>query len=269
MYQSRWAPKQEEQGDKTAESRPSTSLSASAPSFSPGSPPPIVPSSDAFAQTGGAQHELFDDVVPVDESAQIRSENDLFSDDFTPVAQPVVERAAPSRGRGDSQRGRGRGRGRGKGGAPAAAPPIDSAQPAPAVQQKETQEQTSTPALDNAPTGPRKEGVTSVRGDRHATGGLKKPKLTEYELAEKMAKISIRNAELNAAHARAEADAASFAEREVQAKQQAAQRQKVERKDRQQMMGEREKNRMRKLKASEGREWDAEKRGGFSEGWEV
>jgi len=199
-------------------------------------------------------------VESVDESAQIRSENDLFSDDFTPVAQPVVERAAVSRGRGENQRGRGRGRGGSRGGASFTGLGNDSAQPAPALQQNETQQPSSAPAPDNAPTAPRKEGVTSVRGDRHATGGLRKPKLTEDELAEKMAKISIRNAELNAAHARAEADAASFAEREVQAKQQAAQRQKVERKDRQQMMGEREKNRMRKLKASEGREWDAEKR---------
>lgn len=98
-----------------------------------------------------------------------------------------------------------------------------------------------------------------MRGDRRATGGVKKPKLTEDELAEKMARIQIRNAELSAAHDRAEADAASFAHRETQAKQQSAQKQKEERRDRQQMIGEREKNRMRKLKAMEGREWDAEK----------
>ncbi|KAI7055399.1 hypothetical protein KC327_g17706, partial [Hortaea werneckii] len=42
----------------------------------------------------------------------------------------------------------------------------------------------------------------------------------------------------------------------------AEQRAKEERRDRQQMMGEREKNRMRKLRAQEGREWDSEKQGG-------
>lgn len=101
--------------------------------------------------------------------------------------------------------------------------------------------------------------------------------MTEDELAQKMAQISIKNADLTAAHARAEADAASFAHREQQAKHVAEQRKKEERRDRQQMMGEREKNRLRKLKAMEGREWDAEKqeddfrsgakydkRGGFS-----
>lgn len=115
-------------------------------------------------------------------------------------------------------------------------------------------------SLENAPTGPRKEPVTSVRGDRQATGGVRKPKLTDDELAEKLARIQIKNAELSAAHARSEADAASFAQQETQAKQQASQRQREERRDRQQMMGEREKNRMRKLKAMEGREWDSEKR---------
>jgi len=74
-----------------------------------------------------------------------------------------------------------------------------------------------------------------------------------------MAQISIKNADLTAAHARAEADAASFAHREKEAKHVAEQRKKEERRDRQQMMGEREKNRLRKLKAMEGREWDAEK----------
>jgi hypothetical protein len=122
------------------------------------------------------------------------------------------------------------------------------------------EDQTRPDVPDTAPAGPKKETVPPVRGDRQNTGGIKKPKLTEEELAEKMAQIRIKNDALNAAHARAEADAASFAQREAQAKVQAEKRRKEERKDRQQMMGERERNRMRKLKAMEGREWDAEKR---------
>ena len=123
--------------------------------------------------------------------------------------------------------------------------------------------QPHTTPPENAPIGPKKDSLpsnSSVRGDRQATGGIRKPKLTEDELAEKLAAIQIKNATLTAAHARAEADAASFAEREQQAKHVAAQKQKEERRDRQQMMGERERNRMRKLKAMEGREWDAEKK---------
>jgi hypothetical protein len=105
-----------------------------------------------------------------------------------------------------------------------------------------------------------------VRGDRQDTGGVRKPKLTEAELEQKMAAIQIKNASLTAAHARAEADAASFQQREEAAKQavrqekeKAQKREKEERRDRQQMMGERERNRQRKLKAMDGREWDAEK----------
>ncbi|CAD0047054.1 unnamed protein product [Aureobasidium pullulans] len=61
---------------------------------------------------------------------------------------------------------------------------------------------------------PAKPATNAVRGDRTATGGLRKPKLSEQELAEKMSRISLKNEKLAAAHARAEADAADFAERE-------------------------------------------------------
>lgn len=202
---------------------------------------------------------------------RIRSDDDLFSDDFTPAPQPVVETPQPivSRG-GRSNRATGRGRGKGRGhsdnrestnrGGHAKSSGRPS-EPTNALNERITsQAQSQTPAPENAPSGPRNESTPSVRGDRRATGGLRKPKLTEEELAEKMARISIKNASLTAAHARAEADAASFAEREQQAKHITDQRKKEERKDRQQMMGEREKNRQRKLKAMEGREWDAEKK---------
>lgn len=117
-------------------------------------------------------------------------------------------------------------------------------------QQQQQQQQSSTTTSE-----PSKPATNAVRGDRTATGGLRKPKLSEQELAEKMSRISLKNEKLAAAHARAEADAADFAERE----EVAAKRRQEERRERQQMMGEREKNRLRKLKAVGGREWDAEK----------
>lgn len=212
-----------------------------------------------YAPTGAMQSDLFDDFAPV-ESMRIRSDDDLFSDDFTPAPQPVVERAKPqpqaSRGSGEGVRGRARGRGRG---GDRSRGERDDGQSEIVQRDNKPQAQPQATAPDNAPTGPRKETVPSVRGERHGTGGLRKPKLTEEELAEKMAQIQIKNASLTAAHARAEADAASFAQREQQAKQVSEQRKKEERRDRQQMMGERERNRQRKLKAMEGREWDAEK----------
>jgi hypothetical protein len=68
--------------------------------------------------------------------------------------------------------------------------------------------------------------------------------------------MAIKNAALAAAHERSTADAEAFEAREAAA----AQRRKEDRVNRQQMMGEREKNRQRKLQALGGREWDAEKR---------
>ncbi|KAI4765302.1 hypothetical protein E4T52_00129 [Aureobasidium sp. EXF-3400] len=122
-------------------------------------------------------------------------------------------------------------------------------------QQEQQEQQPSATTTATTTAEPSKPATNAVRGDRTATGGLRKPKLSEQELAEKMSRISLKNEKLAAAHARAEADAADFAERE----EVAAKRRQEERRDRQQMMGEREKNRLRKLKAVGGREWDAEK----------
>jgi hypothetical protein len=95
----------------------------------------------------------------------------------------------------------------------------------------------------------------AVRGDRTATGGIKKPKLTEEELTAKLAAAKTRSENISAAHARAEADAASFAERE----RAAAAKRTQDAANRRVMEGEREKNRARKMAVMGGREWDAEK----------
>jgi len=71
-----------------------------------------------------------------------------------------------------------------------------------------------------------------------------------------MKAVKLNNVKREAAHARAEADEASFQQRE-----QVAQSKRLEeRQNRSVMDGERERNRLRKLKAVEGREWDAEKK---------
>jgi hypothetical protein len=95
--------------------------------------------------------------------------------------------------------------------------------------------------------------------------------LTEDELNAKLANMRIKNEARQSAHARAEADKGNFEAREavmqkqdVERKKALAEKQKAERQSRQQMMGEREKNRQRKLNAQMGREWDFEKEDGFS-----
>jgi len=70
-----------------------------------------------------------------------------------------------------------------------------------------------------------------------------------------MEAVKLNNVKREAAHARAEADEASFQQRE----QVAHYKRLEERQNRRVMDGERERNRLRKLKAVGGREWDAEK----------
>lgn len=221
---------------------------------------------ESFAQTGAQQDDLFDDVTYTngEESMQTRAPENLFDDDFTPVEEPVVEQTPPQISQDRGGRGQGRGRSRGRGGPPrgrgnatlpqephSSAAPSNEPPVAPMGGLGESRH--APPSQTESKPAPR---PNAVRGDRLATGGMRKPKLTDEELAEKMNRISLKNASLEAAHARAEADAASFAQREDEA----SKRRKEERKDRQQMMGEREKNRLRKLKAQEGREWDVEKK---------
>ncbi|KAL8715866.1 MAG: hypothetical protein Q9220_000533 [cf. Caloplaca sp. 1 TL-2023] len=193
----------------------------------------------------------------MDEFAQTRAPDDLFDDDFTPITEPVVEAFVQPRppqshrGRGDRSRGRG---GR-------AAPPQQQQQqqhntpnqpPAkPSIDPSTTTTNTATEAasteLDPAPKAP-----SAVRGDRSATGGNAKPKLTEEELSARLAAAKLNNARREEAHRLAEADEASFQQREAQA----SQRRQEEGRARRLMDQERERNRLRKLGAQGGREWD-------------
>ncbi|KAK4860772.1 hypothetical protein LT330_004503 [Penicillium expansum] len=200
--------------------------------------------------------------------------------------QPIPRGETPQRGRG-GERGRGR-RGRGKGGrggreseqkrsessprkkTPVNAPAADSREAGASkskpeksekpVEAKEPKEQTAPAEEGNSEdlssNGAEAQRVPAVRGDRSATGGLRKPKLTEEELSKRIAAAKENAVKKAAAHARAEADQASFMERE----QEAAKKRREELAHRRVMDNEREKNRQRKLKAQTGREWDSQKR---------
>lgn len=121
--------------------------------------------------------------------------------------------------------------------------------------QDESTAQTQTQPDDQAQPLQPIQRVQAVRGNRSATGGPPPPKLSEQELASKMEAISLKNKSLEAAFARSQADEQSSAQREHAASLIPA----AERRERQAMMGEREKNRARKLNAMGGREWDADK----------
>lgn len=119
-----------------------------------------------------------------------------------------------------------------------------------------------------------KPHVPAASGNRLLTGGPpRKPKLKEdsRELAAIMAAAAKKNAARIAQFEREQADLAESEAREAQAarrneelKKKRAETAKIERQNRLEMMGEREKNARRKLAAAQGREWDREKEDGFT-----
>ncbi|KAI4127942.1 MAG: hypothetical protein LQ338_002966 [Usnochroma carphineum] len=193
----------------------------------------------------------------MDEFAQTRSPDDLFDDDFTPIDEPVVQgfvQPQPRSQRGRNDRARGRGRGRPvlqqhQHESPTQQHPTAPSDPSAASITDTTTSTAETPTTD--PITPSKPS-TAFRGDRSATGGTAKPKLTEEELSARLAAAKLNNAKREEAHRLAEADEASFQQREAQA----SQRRQEEGRARRLMDQEREKNRLRKLGAQGGREWD-------------
>ncbi|KAF2870213.1 hypothetical protein BDV95DRAFT_575305 [Massariosphaeria phaeospora] len=246
---------------------------------------------DPFAQTASTDDLFFDDdFIPIPEPVIEPNPVEVPNHDPIPDAAPRPSGMSqsqyshnPPRGpangeRGGRGRGRGRGGGRGRGrGAHQNAEPRESKAdaPQPSGKEPETEAAAPSPAPEDAPTTPsapkEPRPTHSARGDRTLTGGPARSRLTDAELSAKLASMREKNESLAAAHARAEADIANFEAREAEAaqasaarKKQLAERQKADRQNRQQMMGERERNRQRKLDSLKGREWDNEKEDGFS-----
>jgi len=235
-----------------------------------------------FSQSRG-DDDLFDDeIIPLDPS---EIETVIVQTQDPPRhSPPTLAPNGPSQ-REYGPRGRGRG-GRGRGNnellnsrfAPRAQPQTTQTKPPPQQQQSvpDTSQEGSTsttnpeaPTTDNtanpesndtdpppAPAAtPTPARTPAVRGDRTATGGIKRPKLTEDELTAKLAEAKERSQNLSAAHARAQADAASFEEREKIAQAKRAK----DAANRKAMDTERAQNRLRKMAGMGGREWDSEK----------
>lgn len=164
----------------------------------------------------------------MDEFAQTRQPDNLFDDDFTPISvEPAVHEAAPRK-----SHIHGRNFNPSSSNSRPMAKPVDS------------EEASKAPNTEPA--------SRAVRGDRSATGGITKPKLTEEELSARLEAVKLNNARREAAHRLAEADEASFQKQEAQE----IQKRKELGVAREAMEKEREKNRLRKLGAQAGREWD-------------
>ena len=182
----------------------------------------------------------------MDGFAQTRDPDDLFDEDFTPIAEPTHQEIVPQVTQHQRPRNDRPNRGRGRVTTtksthdipPHTATNPDNTDPTP-INTTTEPDQTSKPP-------------TAVRGDRSATGGNIKPKLTEDELSACLEAAKLNSAKIEEAHRLAEADEASFQQREALA----SQKRKEEGAARRAMDQEREKNRLRKLGARRGREWD-------------
>lgn len=135
------------------------------------------------------------------------------------------------------------------------------------AQEDQQQQQIETIAQeDESSEAQTKPKVAAVRGDRTNTGGVRQPKLTEEELSARVAAAKAKSQSRAAAHARAQADADDFAERERAEHVRRSEEEKLAQMKRAQdeaqaryLGQERERNRVRKLGAQTGREWDAQK----------
>ena len=206
----------------------------------------------------------------MDEFAQTRGADDLFDDDFTPIGESATQSIRPEP------------RPAQRGGHTAPTPVkgnrvqdsfvrqakqklnLLSAENHHNALKDETPERStippeevdqsanSKPETPQTPQTQQRPANNAVRGDRTATGGTPKPKLTEEELSARLAAAKLNNAKRAEAHRIAEADEASFQQREAHA----SQKRKEEGQAKRIMNMEREKNRLRKLGAQAGREWD-------------
>lgn len=189
--------------------------------------------------------------------AQTCSPDDLFSDDFTPLAEPVVELAHPSppKSQPTAPSVNGSARRRPSNNVPSTPRSLNTSRPLTKQNVNDLNSPTSSNGTASLSSPKAQTHAAAVRGDRSATGGVAKPKLTEEELIAKMEAIKKKNTAIEEAHARSKADEESFQASEAAAKV----RQKQERVNRQAMLSERERNAQRKIQAQQGRDWDASK----------
>lgn len=182
----------------------------------------------------------------MDGFAQTRQPDDLFDDDFTPyiepAAEPIVEGPPPAQQNAKIAQQK-------MAISPAAPATPPKAEPPETIS---TADASSRPVTKSELKPPLS---LSVRGDRSATGGILKPKLTEDELSARLTAARLNNAKREEAHRLAEADEAEFQQREAQE----IQKRRQEGIARREMDREREKNRQRKLAVKSGREWDESK----------
>ncbi|TGZ83787.1 hypothetical protein EX30DRAFT_346531 [Ascodesmis nigricans] len=199
-----------------------------------------------------------------DDFAQTRGADDLFESEIQPAPLPSPPSNAPNGPR--TQRGRRNSSGH-RGGhrrqSDARRAPVDAPEK---LEETDNTETGGEPRIPTAADG-RNAPAAAATGNRLMSGGVSKPKLTEEELAARMEKIRLNNKKLTERRKAAEEDETNFEKQEALRKQSDAKQRLLDRKkrieaekNRREMNEERERNRQRKLKAFQTREWDVEKK---------
>lgn len=192
----------------------------------------------------------------MDDFATTQAEVDLFDDEFIPASEETVPIPVPTRPAREGHLSWHRNnKGYENGQAGNAYRPSDrqmATENVTAAMEPPTENPTDLRPR-NKITEPREP--VAVRGDRSGTGGVKKPKMTEEELTERMEKMKLISEQRAKQHDKQEADKAAQSKLEKLNQQKYA----VELKATREQDMERAKNQQRKLRAQGGREWDSEK----------
>lgn len=229
---------------------------------------------DDFAQSRGADDLFADEIDPAEATQQylptpaVLTAANIAAHTSQQESEAITQSPPSFRPRNNARRGNGTLRGANATQPPRAPPPQQQRAIATPPPPAPTPPPGPAPPFDTAtvpsasvshPQQPQQQQqqnrVTSVRGDRSATGPAKPQKRTEEELNALMASMQVKNAAKSEAHARAEQDEAAYLRRE----EQAAAKRMEERRSVREMDMERAKNRERKIRAQGGREWDSEK----------
>ncbi|KAI5852852.1 hypothetical protein DFP73DRAFT_589912 [Morchella snyderi] len=196
----------------------------------------------------------------MDNFAQTREADDLFAGEVSPPQNPPP--SAPTEPRAFSSKG---GSGNRGGGGGSSSGGRGGLQPRSVDKRNQPKEAKTVEGAPEDPAAEPRVAPKQQKQDRTLSGGLKKDKLTDEQLMERMERVKLNNERLLERRRKAEEDENSFqvqeeARKQADATRTVARKNEIEQeKSRKELDDERAKNRRRKLNAVCSREWDSTK----------